>query len=460
MRLRGIDISNMAYDAVRQLFHLLNYDDAEFGTQEWNPLGWLVKPGQTVLLKPNLVRQETMDDCGDWQHVITHGSVVRAVIDYVYIALGGHGRIQVADAPQGDSKMELIRRRFGIDAIRQTYRDQLQFEIEFIDLRDEEWDDYKGVMTNRRRLPGDPLGTVKFDLGADSCFSEVDYLKRRYYGAFYNDSETNSHHSEGRHEYVLAKSPLAADVLISIPKLKTHKKVGVTLNLKGVVGLTADKNCLPHYAFGSPDTNGDQFPEKTRIEGAIIGFAKRCLADGNPAAIFAGKTMKSIMYHLFGDGKRTIRAGNWWGNDTCWRMTLDLNRILLYGNANGSWRKAPKPYLSVVDGIIAMEGDGPMAGTPRPCGVVIGGQNPAAVDAAATSLMGFNCTSVPMILRSFDNHRFQIGNGDWRAVRVTSNVDEFNGCAGELSTPMPFRAHWAWREAIERAGAVFAADRR
>ena len=304
-------------------------------------------------------------------------------------------------------------------------------------------------MGGRRRLPGDPLGTVKFDLGVSSCFSEIDYLKRRYYGAFYDEDQTNYHHSEGRHEYVLAKSPLAADVIISIPKLKTHKKVGVTLNMKGMVGITADKNCLPHYALGSPQENGDQFPAKNRIEGSIIRYAKKRLAGGNRIAVITAKTMKGIMYRIFGDGKRTIRAGNWWGNDTCWRMTLDLNRILLYGNSDGSWRKTPKPYLSIIDGIIGMEGDGPMGGIPKHCGILVGGQNPGVVDAAAASIMGFDCAAIPLIYRSFDEGRYSIEEGNWREITLTSNMDEFNTSVGSLSSPMPFLAHWGWRGAIE-----------
>ncbi|MGD0831116.1 MAG: DUF362 domain-containing protein [Terracidiphilus sp.] len=449
LRLKGSDVSNQVYESVRQLFLLLKYDYVNYGTANWNPLGWLVKPGQTVLIKPNLVRQDTLNNCGDWQHVITHGSIVRAVIDYVYIALEGHGRIQVADAPQGDSDMKLLRERFGIEAIQAAYFDQLRFAIDFIDLRDEGWKDCNGIMGDRRKLPGDPLGTIKFDMGADSCFGEIDNLKRRYYGAFYDEDQTNNHHTGGRHEYVMAKSPLAADIIISIPKLKTHKKVGVTVNLKGVVGITADKNCLPHYSIGSPTENGDQFPERNRVEGTVVRFAKKRLAGGNRAAVFAAKIVKGIMYRIFGDGKRTIRAGNWWGNDTCWRMTLDLNRILLYGNPDGSWRKEPKPYLSVVDGIVAMEGDGPMGGIAKHCAILLGGKNPASVDAAAASVMGFDCAAIPLIVRSFDNHRYGVGYEKWQDVTIVSNVREFNCDAGKLFSPIPFLPHWGWKGAIE-----------
>nr|HQU83156.1 hypothetical protein [Pyrinomonadaceae bacterium] len=44
---------NHVYAAVRQVFAELNYDSGNFGKKEWNPLGFLIKPGMTVVLKPN-----------------------------------------------------------------------------------------------------------------------------------------------------------------------------------------------------------------------------------------------------------------------------------------------------------------------------------------------------------------------------------------------------------------------
>lgn len=51
---------------------------------------------------------------------------------------------------------------------------------------------------------------------------------------------------------------------------------------------------------------------------------------------------------------------------------------------------AVKPHFAIIDGIIGMEGDGPIMGTPREAGVLIMGRNLPAVDATATRLMGFN----------------------------------------------------------------------
>ena len=47
-----------------------------------------------------------------------------------------------------------------------------------------------------------------------------------------------------------------------------------------------------------------------------------------------------------------------------------------------------KPDLSIIDGIIAQEGFGPVAGTPKTMNLLIGGENPVAVDAVTMRIMG------------------------------------------------------------------------
>ena len=51
---------------------------------------------------------------------------------------------------------------------------------------------------------------------------------------------------------------------------------------------------------------------------------------------------------------------------------------------------AVRPHLAIVDGIIAMEGDGPIMGTPRAAGLLVLGTNLPAVDATCTRLMGLD----------------------------------------------------------------------
>ena len=92
---------NCVYDAVRETLKLLNMDRDNFDTACWNPFGEIVKSGDTVVIKPNFVLSSHAEG-GDLFSIITHPSVIRAIVDYAYIALEGEGRIIIADAPQMD----------------------------------------------------------------------------------------------------------------------------------------------------------------------------------------------------------------------------------------------------------------------------------------------------------------------------------------------------------------------
>jgi uncharacterized protein (DUF362 family) len=53
-----------------------------------------------------------------------------------------------------------------------------------------------------------------------------------------------------------------------------------------------------------------------------------------------------------------------------------------------------RPHFAIVDGIVGMEGDGPMLGTAVPSGVLVGGRDFVAVDATCARLMGFDPAKV------------------------------------------------------------------
>jgi len=46
---------NFVFKEFREFLAMLGWDASRYGTAEWNPFGWMIQPGQTVLLKPNLV---------------------------------------------------------------------------------------------------------------------------------------------------------------------------------------------------------------------------------------------------------------------------------------------------------------------------------------------------------------------------------------------------------------------
>ncbi len=63
---------------------------------------------------------------------------------------------------------------------------------------------------------------------------------------------------------------------------------------------------------------------------------------------------------------------------------IDLNRIA-------------KTNLCIIDGIVAMEGDGPINGTARDMGLILMGADPAAIDATCARLMGYSLDELDYI---------------------------------------------------------------
>lgn len=449
----GTDTSNQVYHSIRELFRLLDFDRERFNTPSWNPLGWIIKPGETVFVKPNMIAHKH-EHSDEWEHVITHGSVIRPVVDYVYLALGGKGKIIIGDGCQSNSDFDKIVERMGLLHLQEYYRKELEFDIEIVDLRDYHWVEKDGVFVEQRMLAGDPRGKVAVDLGRHSMFHELDASGKRYYGATYDIDETNRHHSNGKHEYAISRSPLVADVFINIPKLKTHKKCGMTVNLKSLVGINANKNWLPHYVFGPPETGGDQFDRdraSARVENALVTKAKSLLLKRNPFFQTIARYGRKAAYRVFGETDAVVRSGNWFGNDTVWRMSLDLNRILMYCDADGVMGRTSKRYFSIVDGVIAMEGNGPVAGTRKPAGVLVAGRNPVAVDLVCATLMGFDYRKLRIISGAMKQHVFPLFKGTVNDITCVSNVEAWNKPVAiwEASNTLKFRPHFAWAGHIE-----------
>jgi uncharacterized protein (DUF362 family)/Pyruvate/2-oxoacid:ferredoxin oxidoreductase delta subunit len=227
-------------------------------------MGQFVEPGQKVLLKVNML-SATPPERG----IVTHPAVVEAVVRLVQ-QTGGNPCI--ADSP-GTSVP------YTEAGLRRTY-------------------EASGLMEVAKRT-----GAA---LNWDTSYEEVS-------------------HPEGflvkRLEVI--KPVLEADVVISMPKLKTHVLTtftGATKNLFGV---------LP-------------------------GFAK---------GIFHAR-MRNVTHFAL--------------------MLLDITSLV-------------KPSLVLMDAIIGMEGDGPSTGPLRDVGVILASRDSVALDAVATSMVGFDPLKVPTL---------------------------------------------------------------
>jgi uncharacterized protein (DUF362 family) len=207
---------------------------------------------KTIVLKPNLVE---FDPLGV---INTHPAVIAAALES-FRALGAR-EVIVAEGPGHRRDNEYLLTASGLYDVLKEY------DAHYVDLN---YDDVRRV-----------------DLR--SSFTR---LKRLY----------------------LPETLFRADLLVSLPKLKTHHWAAVTLSLKNMFGI---------------------------IPGAVYGWPKNIL--------------------------------HWEGIDG---SILDINAALQV------------PQFTVIDGIVGMEGNGPLHGEPRNSGFLVLGDDAVAVDATAARLM-------------------------------------------------------------------------
>lgn len=333
--------SAVVEEALAKGFRLLGMD-------ENNPFKDLVEPGNTVFIKPNWCNGRYRESCSyqaDVFSTITHPSLIRAIAKKVDIALEGDGKIIIGDNSTIDSNFSEL---MAVQNLGDLEKD-LQAKLEILDLRPVICDDLRfyGRGSKMKTQPGDPLGEAVIDLGHVSQFHGTNF--KRLHGVFDDGKEeTKMAHSEGRHLYSISRSILFSDVFISLPKLKTHHKTGVTLNLKGLVGIIGNKNYLLHWRDGFPGIGGDAYPDAY-----------------------------SWLCNKF---KKVKSRGAWSGNDTIWRMVVDLYHCMQMWFAK---------KFTVIDGILAGEGNGPFCVRPRNSKALIMGTNLLEADIVATKLMGF-----------------------------------------------------------------------
>jgi uncharacterized protein (DUF362 family) len=224
--------------------------------------------GKRVVLKPNLVEYHRD------KVINTHPNVIAAVIELCQRE--GAAEVVVAEGPGHCRQVEDLVRACGLGDVLRHYR------VAFLDLNHDE----PVKMPNRGRLTG--LG----------------------------------------HLY-LARGIVEADVLISLPKLKTHHWAGATLSLKNLFGT------LPGICYGWP---------KNEL--------------------------------------------HWRGIDQS-IVDIALTR---------------PPDLALVDGIVGMEGDGPLNGTPKALGALVMGCDPLAVDATCCRLMQLDPEKVAYLVLGHRRH--------------------------------------------------------
>lgn len=441
---------NPAYESVRGAFLLMGLDSERYGTSDWNPLADIVSPNDFTVIKPNMVRDFHEKRKEGHDALTTHGSVIRAIVDYVFLAKNGKGEIAICDSPQNDGNWEELWKNFGFTELLDFYAKVApDFKINIYDIRMEAVIKKNGVVVKRYKRPEDPHGYARINLGENSEFAPVPERYGKLFGAEYDISATTGHHSEGVHEYFVGSSFLKADVIINVPKLKTHKKSGLTVWIKSAVGICGDKNWLPHHTEGTPSQGGDQFAENTlkkKTEQRVTIATKKALRNAGPVGGYIGSFLRKMGSYVFGDtNKDAVRSGNWFGNDTVWRMVFDLHKCWIYADKNGVLQQTPqRKFLCVVDGIVGGEGNGPLDPTRRDVGVVLCGADPIAVDTAAAVLVGFDPSRLKILTQSPHSRGFKLDTVAKEDIQLHSNNPKWNGSLDELQDPLNFAPHFGW----------------
>ena len=223
------------------------------------------------------------------------------------------------------------------------------------------------------------------------------------------------------------------------------------------MGINGDKNWLPHHCVGPVSVGGDEFPEAhwvDRLRSRATEIARPWLARGRGTGLF--RAARRLEHATRGDA--FVRSGNWWGNRTTWRMCLDLNRCLYYSDRNGLHLDAERPVrtvLTVMDGIVAGEGEGPLAPSAVPLGVVLAATDPVALDLVAVRLMGFDEQRIPKVWEPIHHAGRRVtavtDPSDVEVGEVAADFEPKKLSLDRIRAERSFVAHTGWREHLERA---------
>jgi uncharacterized protein (DUF362 family) len=409
--------TNTTYAAVRELFAVLGMDAQRLGTSAWNPLSDIIRAGDTIMVKPNLVLHE-MPVVEGSNCVVTNASVLRPLLDYCVLAGGSSCKIVIGDVPLQSADFQRIVHDNGLQALVEYFRDERGVDIELIDMRPmrqtSPGDDFFFEETISQE--GDPRGYTMVDLGSKSWLEPLcESGQPRFAVSDYDIGSTVDHHSKGVHQYYVCNSMLEADVFINVPKLKTHEKAGITVNLKNLVGINGDKSWLPHFRKGSCQSGGDEWHRRSWRK-SLHGHVRRRL-QGRSRLMW---TLTRAVWHrmrppkvkedtVAGAADFFEMGGAWYGNDTVWRMVLDLNAIIHFFSAEKKWsRRRCRRYFFLVDGIVAGEGHGPLVPRPKHVGCLLAGFDPVAGDLVAASIMGFDWQKIPLLRHALERGPFAL----------------------------------------------------
>jgi uncharacterized protein (DUF362 family) len=436
--------------ALRSLFMQAGLDTLNQGSTRWNPLGDMINAGAKVVIKPNWVHHRNGSSQG-MDCLVTHTSVIAAIL--IYVAKANPQSITICDAPIQSCDFERLMDSQGVHEMARRISGHSNVQAVIRDLRrtirqSESLSD--AVQEDCRPLED----YILFDLGAESLLEPVTHEHSEFRVTMYHPDLLQNTHSRGRHQYLVAREVIEADVVINVPKLKTHKKACLTGALKNMVGINGHKEYLPHHRKGGSASGGDCYEGRSFIKRAVEelldttnraqgAVGRSVLAATVRAAMGLGKVM----------GVDNNYEGSWHGNDTVWRMCLDLQRVLHYGRLDATLSdQMQRKVLTITDAIIAGEGDGPLSPIPVEFGMMTLGANPAAIDWVHAILMGLRPEKIPLTREAFRQYRYPLTQ--FSPADVVIKVDGNFVDSAELFSRYgyPFRLPSGWSQDFNGSG--------
>lgn len=412
-----------------------------------------------IVLKPNWVKHEE-DPAFPISALVTSSGLIDVVLAACIEKYRDAETITVGDVPLQSCDWSLLVRQAGIDRLIAKYEGLTSPRVRFLDLRRERVGAQDAFVSKDPSFAdGDPLGYREVVLDGGSDLEPVSGEESVFRVSDYDPEETRSAHRKGSHKYLISATVLNADLLINLPKLKTHQKAGITGALKNLVGINGQKAYLAHHRRTVSANSGDEFPPdvtwpivlQTRVRDAIQGKS--------PLLFRAGRKVWCIIKSLFGiktrgtrenlEGSFYIGAGSWYGNDTIWRMIYDLNRIVLYAAKDGAMTNTPqRAYCAILDGLTAGEGNGPLQPLPVELQVVGFSDDPFLMDIAMSQVMGFDFEKIPTLGKYASFQGAAWAKFDTEGVRVTIDETPYGGVKA-LPVLHAFLPPPGWRNHIE-----------
>lgn len=382
-----------------------------------NPFGGMVGPGSRVTVKPNWVMDHNPRELG-LDSLVTHSSVLAWLIHFVAVAMRDSGSIVIGDCPLQSCRFDRLLERTGFRRFVSSFaasRPELTISVE--DWRLTHHEDSAATQsrtTSYETRVGRDYELLRLD--GDSFLEEIAHLSERFRVTCYDPGILQAHHGRGRHEYLLTRRALDSDLLLNVPKLKTHKKAGLTAAMKNLVGVCGHKEYLPHHISGPASAGGDCYRDANKclhaFEAVSDYYWSRRGRMSKLQRKFYGGVLSLLRTSARLTGSQEEPTGSWYGNEVIWRTTLDLNHLVYFGS------RRPRHILNVVDGVVAGQGEGPLEPHAAPCGLLAASENPAYLDAALAQVMGYSISRVPTVYNAIHHRQSTFGGLSLRKATV------------------------------------------